>query len=147
MSFIDGITTFFRKKSKLRVIFIDEVGNVSNKIVKYANNTFEVKIQGEKQAYLVDHNFIMYDKGDRTATSFYYVNNPQPIHIQHSRNKDGIDSIGFKKILDSKTIQDLFSSEGMNIMKVIMFLAIGILLLQLIGLLVQFGVIKVASGG
>lgn len=134
---------FFMKKSRLKAMFIDEVGLVSEKKVKYTNNTFSVKNFGEAQAYVVDHNFVTYDKKTKMPVSFYYVNNPNPIRIQHERNKE-VDGIGFKKILDSKVISDLFSDEAKSIMTMLLVL-IGVnLLFSLVIVLILFKVIKVA---
>lgn len=134
---------FLQKKSRLKAIFIDEAGIVSIKKVKYTNNTFSLKSFGEDQAYVIDHNFVTYDSKTKNPVSFYYVNNPNPIRIQHERNKD-VDGIGFKKILDSKTISDLFSDEGKNIMTLLLILLAVNIVITLVVALVVFKVIKVA---
>lgn len=142
-----GLLDFLKKKRKLRAIFIDEVGNVIIKNVKYQNNIFSIKDFGEeKMAYIIDHNFIVYDKKSSLPISFYYKNNPNPIRIQHERN-DEVDGIGFQRILDSKTIQDLFTDEGLKKITLLMVLMIISLVLTLIVLLAQFGVIKIAATG
>lgn len=145
MSLIESIMGFFRKKQKLRAYFIDEVGTVTKKVVKYKNNTFEANIQGEKGAYLIDHNNIFYDRKDRMASSFYHTNNPQPLKLNHNRNEEGIDSVGFKSVLDSKTIKDLFSSEGINQLTILLYIAIAIVIMQVISLAHQFGLLKVVG--
>ena len=76
------------------------------------------------------------------ASSFYHTNNPQPIPMNHQRNSEGIDAIGFKSVLDSKTIKDLFSGEGVNQLTILLWVAIGMVILQLIGLAHQFGLLK-----
>lgn len=134
-----------RQRPKIKAFFIDEAGLIIDKKFKYTNNTFSTKAFGEPQAYIVDHNFIVYDKKTKIPVSLYYVNNPSPIRIQHERNKE-LDGIGFKKILDSKTISELFSEENKNVMLILIIL-IGLnMLLTAVVLLVQFKVIKVGGG-
>jgi hypothetical protein len=125
-----GMMDFFKTKQKLKATFFDETGSVFIKEVKYENNKFDVseKLFGKKGTYIVDANFIVYARKTRTPMAYYYTNNPNPIHIQHVRNKD-VDSIGFKRILDSKVIVDLFSSDGIKFLTVILILCIIILLI------------------
>lgn len=146
MTLWEDLIGIFRKKRKLRAILLDEVGNVLIKNVGYENNTFTIKISGSQQTYIVDMNYVTYDKKTSLPVSFYYVNNPNPIRMRHERNKD-VDSIGFKKILDSKTIQDLFSQESANKFN-IMLIIVGInILLSIFIILLQTGVIKVHVSG
>lgn len=141
MGLWESFKSFFKKKRKLHVTFFDEIGNVYNKEIKYENNMFKIKEFGEKVAYIVDHNFVLYDKSNHMARAYYYVNNPQPIRIQHERNQD-LDSIGFRKILDSKVIADLFSEEGKNLMFWILIVGIINGVLTMIVLAKIFDVIK-----
>lgn len=142
MNIIDKAKEFFKKKSKIRAIIQDEVGKIHTKKCPYSNNSFTVVINAEKHAYVVDHNFVTYDAKNNMPTSFYYINNPQPIRMQHERNEE-VDSIGFKKLLDSKVITDLFSEEGKNMLTILMILII--VNLALTGLLagIQFKLIKI----
>lgn len=144
MGLLDKITGFFKKKSRLHCVFIDEIGDVHFVEVKFSNNTFTTKFFGEPQTYIVDHNYILYNRKSKTPIAFYYVNNPNPIGIQHERNRD-VDSIGFKKILDSKTIQDLFSEEGQKKINLVLILVIVNIAITIIILLIQFKVIKVGG--
>lgn len=142
MELIDKAKGFFQKKSKITAIIIDEVGKVHTKKVPYANNSFTLLVNSQKHAYVVDHNFVTYDIKKNGPVSFYYVNNPQPIRMQHERNAD-MDSIGFKKILDSKVITDLFSEEAKNLLTILMILIIVNLVLTGLLAAVQFHIIKV----
>lgn len=142
MDIIDKVKSFFKKKSKIKAIVLDEVGKIHIKKVPYSNNTFTLTFNGEKQAYTVDHNFVTYDAKSNMPTSFYHINNPEPIRMKHERNTE-MDSISFKKILDSKVITDLFSPEGKNLLTILMILIV--VNLALTGLLaaIQFKIIKV----
>lgn len=146
MGMIDSVKNYFKSKEKLRVFFIDEVGKLTIKNVTYVNNNFTISdgLLGKKRAYLVDHNYIIYDKKTGEATSFYYTNNPNPIHIQHERNKD-VDSIGFKNILDSKVIEELFSQEGVKMMTILLILVIVIIVLFLAQFYVDYRIMKVLN--
>lgn len=142
MDIIDKARGFFQKKSKIKAIIIDEVGKLHTKKVAYNNNSFTLLVNGEKHAYVVDHNFVTYDIKGNFPTSFYYINNPQPIRMQHERN-DELDSISFKKILDSKVITDLFSEEAKNVLMILMILIIVNLVLTGLLAAIQFKLIKI----
>jgi hypothetical protein len=141
MTFIDNIKDMFKKKQKLVAIFFDETGSTYAREVVYSNNRFEVsdKLFGHKGVYIVDHNFIIYDRRTRKPYCYYYTNNPNPIHIHHERNKD-VDSIGFKRILDSKVITELFSTDGLKFLTVILIIVI---IVGLLSLAIGYGVFKV----
>lgn len=144
---ISSIGGFFKSKRRLRAYFIDEAGLLIIREIKYDNNSFTTKFNGNLHAYIIDHNFIFYSAKDKTPCSFYYVNNPHPVHIQHERNID-VDSIGFKQILDSKTITDLFSNEGKNLLLMLTIMVGACIVLGLIMIAIQAGWItlpKVAS--
>jgi hypothetical protein len=143
MGIVVWVKNLFKKRNRLKAIFIDETGHIITYKVKYANNVFTKRIHGEEGSYIVDHNYIVYGKNNE-ATSAYYTNNPNPIRLQHQRNEN-LDSLGFKRIIDSKAVADLFSAEGTNKMMMIIIL-IGInLLLTIFLLLIQFKVIKVGQ--
>lgn len=131
MGLMNAIKDFFRKKDKLRVIMIDEVGRFTIQQVTYDNNTFSLGgMMGKQSAYIVDHNAIYYDKKSGEGLSAYYRNNPNPIQLTHERNPD-VDAVGFKNILDSKVIQDLFSQEGVKMLTVLLIIVICIAVFQL----------------
>lgn len=141
---LNWMGSLFKKKQRLIAVFFDETGSEFRREVTYENNKFEVseKLFGKKGSFIVDHNFIVYDRKSRTPKSYYYTNNPNPIHIKHERNRD-VDSIGFKRLLDSKVIEELFSNDGVKFLTVILILVIVVLLVQLgIG----YGVYKSLSG-
>lgn len=142
MMIIDKVQEFFKKKPKIKALIVDEVGRVHEKKQKYSNNSFEVMISGKKHAYVVDHNFVTYEHKSNMPMSFYYINNPQPIRMQHERNEN-MDSISFKKILDSKVITDLFSAEAASILTLLMILIIANLVLTGILAAIQFKLIKI----
>lgn len=141
MGILGKITGFFTKKAKLKAIIFDEVGKQHEKKVEYANNYFSTSINGESHAYVVDHNFINYGAKNNEPIAHYYINNPQPIRLQHERNEE-MDSIGFKKILESKVITDLFTEQAKNLLTLLMILMVITLIgVAIVGMKV-FGVIK-----
>ncbi len=141
---VSTVKQIFIKKRKLTAFFIDEVGKVWPKKVSYVNNTFEYKTGGQKGTYIVDHKCILYLGSNNEPCSFYYTNNTQPITMSHERD-DTIDAIGFKTILDSKAISELFSSKGLNLMIILMCM-IGVnMLFSLFILAIQMKWIKVGG--
>lgn len=146
MGAIDRVKGFFKKRSKLRAIIHDETANVYQKDVVYSNNVFMISINGEKHAYVVDHNFVSYDQKTKIPISYYYISNPQPIRIQHERNQE-VDSIGFRKILESKVITDLFSDEARNTLFLLVVLIIISMLLSAACFAAQMGWIHKPAGG
>jgi hypothetical protein len=137
--------TWFNNRPKLIAYFIDETGHVFRREVKYENNKFDLKYAGEHMTYIVDHERMLYDAKKNQGTSFYYVNNPEPIRFQHMRNKD-LDSVGFRKILESKAIIDLFSEEGMNRILILIILTSIVLFLVVVSLAKQFNLIGAGNG-
>lgn len=121
MVVLDLLRGFFKKKRVLKASFYDEAGRVVVRKVKYQNNTFTQKFNGELQTYIVDDAYINYDAKTNQPMSSYYINNPQPIRFLHERNNE-VDSIGFKKIIDSKVIKDLFSDEDSTKMLLLIIL-------------------------
>lgn len=144
MGLLNMLQGFFKKKQKLRAIFFDETGSQFKKDVVYENNKFKIseKLFGKKGVYIVDNNFVLYDRKTRIPISYYYANNPNPIHIKHERNAD-LDSIGFKKMLDSKVITELFSNDGIKFLTIILILVI---ILLLINLGLAYGAYKTTTG-
>lgn len=128
MGLFDIIKTFFRKKKKLIVFFIDETGRIIKKERRYKNNTFTEKSFGEPMAYIVDHNFVNYERKSSLPVAFYYVNDPRPIRLSHKRNEE-VDAIGLQKILDSKAIRDLFANEA-DKLQLILIILIGVNMLM-----------------
>ena len=121
-------TTWFQKRPKIIAYFIDETGHVFKKKVKYDNNVFYIRYAGNKMMYIVNHERVLYDARSNKGVSYYYLNNPEPIKFQHMRNKE-LDSVGFKKIIDSKAIIDLFSEEGAKKMMIIIILLVVVIIL------------------
>jgi hypothetical protein len=138
------VLSFFKKKQKLTVYMIDEVGELVIDDVTYANNTFEYTYQGKTGVYFVDHNYVQYRKKDKRAWSMYYINNPAPIQIQHKRNAE-LDSIGAKQIIDSKVVVDLFSDEAKSTLTIIIILICVILLLAIFQTLITTKIIKIGA--
>jgi hypothetical protein len=139
-------TGFFKKKYALKAHFLDETGhqNGNGKTVKYNNNGFSIKRNGKEEHYLVRHERIIYDQGTGVAHSYYYAGNPEPILFKHTRNKE-VDAIGFKQIIDSKAIEDLFKDESANLLMILLImLVITMILVAIIGLKV-FGYIKLGA--
>lgn len=143
---IDAIKDFFKGKRVLRAYFIDETGRIFKKEVHYSNNIFSIKIGDDLQSYIVDHNFMVYDAKDRVGTSVYYVNNPNPVRLQHERNNQ-VDSISIKKILDSKAIKDLFSEENKELINWILIIVIVNIMLTLVVGAKVFNFIKWSNAG
>jgi hypothetical protein len=144
MTFLDEFKGFFRKKTKLRAVFFDETGSEFTKNVIVENNRFEISenLFGKKGVYIADHNYIVYERKKRIPKSYYYVNNPNPIHIQHQRNRE-MDSIGFKRILDSKVIEELFSNSGIKFLTIILVVVCAILVLNFA---IGYGAYKASTG-
>lgn len=138
MSFLKPVLDLFKTKRRLKAHFLDEAGLFFTREVKYDNNMFSTKFGGKDHAYIVDHNFIFYDAKDRRPSSLYYVNNPNPVRLQHERNLEA-DSIGFKNIIDSKTVQDLFSPEAANKMMILIIMLGVVILLVIVVIAVQAG--------
>lgn len=142
MAWHSFITDIFFRPKKIRAIFIDETGSLIEQFHKYSNNKFETKFGEHEMAYIIDHNRIVYDK-KKMPTSFYHVGDPSPIDVNHKRDTE-LDAIGFKKILDSKTIVDLFSNDGnKNLMTLLIILIIGNIILSVVIMMIQFHFIKV----
>lgn len=112
--------------------------------VKYDNNEFTTKFGGKPHSYIVDHNFIVYDAKSKMPTSAYYVNNPNPIRLQHERNEE-LDSISFKRILDDKTVSDLFSPEGKNMLMILTMMVGACIALIIIVIAIQSGWITLSA--
>ena len=143
---LDKVLNLFRSKRRLRAHFIDEAGLIFTRVLPYDNNTFTTKFAGHEHSYIVDHNYIVYSSKDRMPTSLYYVNNPHPVRLQHERNLE-TDSVGFKNILDSKTIQDLFSPEAKNVLMILMIM-VGVAIVLVLEVLAQTaGWINIGGGG
>lgn len=144
MGFIDKITYFFKKKNKMTAVIIDEVGKEYRKKVKYSNNTFMISMNGEKHAYLVDHNHVVYSTKNNEPISYYFINNPQPLKMEHHRN-ELVDSKGLKNLLDSKVITDLFSEEQKNLMMILLILVVINMLITIVVILIQTDVIHAGA--
>lgn len=145
MGMLDTIANIFRKKRKLQAYILDEIDGLEVIPVIVENNTFTVaknQFDDNAMTYIVDNNYIFYRKKDNMPCSLYYKNNPNPVGLFHERNSD-VDAIGFKKILDDKTVQDLFSPEGIKKLDIVMILVIVNLVLTVVVLLIMFKVIKV----
>lgn len=134
---------FGKREQKLSVVFIDETGHEHPKKVSYKNNVFHTKINGEEGSYIVDHNYIVHD-GKNRPKSYYYTNNPNPIRIQHARN-EVLDSISFKRIIDSKVVTDLFAEEGLGKLFILLILIAANCALTVFVLLVVLKVVKIGT--
>lgn len=129
MGMIEKAKNFLYRNYNLEVEVIDEVGRRTKHYVTPVNNTFRLKFEDGEQDYIVDHNFLILDQKKKILVGYYHKNNPQPIHMEHKRNPD-LDGRGFREIMESKVVKDLFSEEGMNILMWILFILIfvGVLL-------------------
>jgi hypothetical protein len=102
----------FKKLPKLRAYFIDESGQMYSAKKKYDNNMFTMKVSGKVYTYIVDKNFLHFDQDEKLPVGFYYVGNPVPVQLRHERSEStGVNSVSLTNIMESKIVQELFSSE------------------------------------
>jgi hypothetical protein len=149
MGLFGAIKAFFRKKRTFQAYIIDETDGIELYRVKVENNTFTLKnglLDDNPMTYIVDNGYVVTRKKDNIPCSFYHKNNPEPINIFHKRNVQ-MSSIAFKKLLDDKTIQELFSPEGIKKLDIVLIIVIVNLLVSVVLLLIQFKVIKLPGGG
>lgn len=144
MSFITKIKYFFTLKKKIDVTFFTLSGTAyrAKKIIK--NGVFYHSIHGTDHAYVVDFGRVYYNQKDHTPTAYYHEGNPQPLDMSHRRN-DEVDSVGFRDILDSKIVQDLFSDEKSSSIFWILIISGIIGVMMLLVFLKQYGIIKVGG--
>lgn len=139
----------FKRKKKLVALFIDETGRWYRKEKRYQNNTFtESSFSKEPQEYIVDQSATGIEHKSGLPVSLYHVNNPEPIRnpdLLIHRRKQELDAIGFKKILDSKAIQDLFTDDRANILMILLILVGACLIFILIIGMKVFNIIKWAA--
>lgn len=138
---LNGIKNFFKKKQVIKARFIDESGRETTKKIKYTNNTFTLSFFGEDQSYMVDHKKVIYDAKDKLPILYYYVNNPNPLTLEHMRNPE-VDAVGFKQIIESKVVKDLFSDEQANLLKIIVIVIIIHALISIVTMARVMGWIK-----
>ncbi len=128
---------WFRHKTKIFCVFKDETNNIFIKKMRYANKTIQANFGGKKQTYLVDKDLVYFYPKKKLGISFYSVGIPQPIDM--SNPKASIDSTSLNDILESKVIQELFSSDTVKMLRIILYVLIGniclsgILLAKLMG--------------
>lgn len=140
-----GITLGSRKK--IIAVFVDETNATFRAKKKYQNNTFDIKINGEKHTYIIDPKKIYIDQKTKDSTSFYKTNSPEPISLEDQAKDGQYDAVSFKRILENKVVADLFNMDMAKNMKLLMIL-IGInLLLTIVMLLHDAGLIKFGGGG
>lgn len=141
---LDAIKGIFKKKRKLIAIMIDETGTVTQKKKKYENSLFHDKtsFNAEKEAYIVDHNFMCFDAKTHLPVAFYAMHNPQPLRMKHAPNPE-VNAVGFQHILDNKAIQDLFSNQGLGTLFWVLVLVGFNILFTFIMIGIQTGYIKV----
>lgn len=143
MGLLDRVKGFFRKHDKLVAVFFDEVGSLRQQKIKYHNNLFETGVFGDKETYIVDQGRV-YDHKKLGKMAFYNAHDPQPLKLGHARNEE-IDALGFRKILDDKTVQELFSDDALKLIKLALIL-IGInMLISIVIMLVEFKVVKLGG--
>lgn len=140
---------YFKKKRRLVAVFIDETGRIFEKETPYENNNFTIKIGsnlvgmgGTEQTYIVDAECMIYEVKSNLPKLFYYTNNPYPLKLKHTRSKEGVDSIGFKTLLDSKVITDLFSDEASDKLLWILIASITSAVFGLLVTMKVFGFLK-----
>lgn len=147
MGLLDFISNFFKKKHRLHAYIIDEIDGLEIKRVVVKGNTFTISkglFDDRAMTYIVDNAYVVYRLKDNMPCAFYFKNNPNPLGMFHKRNVD-VDAVGFKKILDDKTVQDLFSPEGVKKLDIVLILVIVNILMSIVLLLIQFKVIKVGG--
>lgn len=115
MSFI---TDFFRRKKVIEAEFIDKTGRSLTKKVKYTNDSFTVNYFGKEEEYNIDYNKMIYDMKTNQPKLKYFVGDPIPLTIENSRNPD-MNASGYKAILNSKVVEDLFKEKKTDIMLII----------------------------
>jgi hypothetical protein len=87
----------------------------------------------QEKKYLFDHRAVIFNRM-RKRILYYHWNNPNPI-IWTNTGKHEISSQDLYTLLETKLIKDLFSSTEINMLKILLYVSIG---LSLITLLVVF---------
>jgi hypothetical protein len=144
MGLIAGLKEIFYVKTKLRAVLQDELNNIHILKVLPINGKFTIKFHGIEESYNVDSQLVYNNPRKKWKMSFYNAHDPNPLNYQHYRNRD-LDAESFKKVLDDKTITDLFSMDRDKRVKLLMVICAINAVLTLMILLVQFKVIKVGG--
>lgn len=128
---------------KLIAFFIDETGSVFKAKKAYAQNVFEVTIQGKKHTYIVKPEHV-YNMGmKRMPTSFYHVGRSEPLDMRHERPASPVSAHTMNQIMKDDTLSQLFNMHAQKILTMLIILTVINILLGVVTLLVEFGLVKV----
>jgi len=133
----------FSRKKFIIAHFVDETGTTYKAKKKYSHNAFNITINGEAHKYMVDPTRVYWDLKTRKPVSFYHTGDPIPLEMGHKPNKEGLSSSGFKKIMEDKVVQDLFSLDSEKSLKILLYVVAANLVITLFVVLIEMGVVKI----
>lgn len=133
----DNFTGFFRRKRLLVVNMVDSQGDIKIFRRKVTENKFEYK----KGYYTIKKDMVYFNKSTQKATAFYFLGNPEPIDLSHTKNPF-MSSESLYEAIKADMTKDVYMKDDEKMMLLLLIISIVGVVIGLISLLYNMKVIK-----